>query len=454
MRKLIIIFFAAIVSYQASAQGFLSFYQLRDLVPQTSNFQPTFIPDNSFTLGLPTNLGLTVQGDVKLEELLYKAPGSRDFSINFDILNGVALERNHISSQLDLNALHLGFKTKKGGFSVFANLRANIDFVYNKDLIEFLANGNSNRIGETLDFTGSTVRIDVLQEVGFGYARKFLNDKLVVGARVKIVNGLYHASIKEDAGLRLTTNANDYSWQVQVQNGTVNTAGFDFLTNSDDYESSDMLSYMLSNENQTVAFDFGARFKPLNWLEIEAAINDIGKIDWTEQVRNYNTEDTEFTFTGIDLRNQESTDQAIQDSIANKFTSNETQNAFTTNIAKRMYFSASAYLTPNDRFSLLYFKRDALSNMSADYAVAFNHRFNKFVVGVVGSIRGENKDFNFGANLATNFGPIQMYLAMDNALVTNKPEQYSKADFRFGLNLMFGYKKWIKKSDIVDLDDL
>lgn len=454
MRKQIIILLAIVVSYQVNAQGFLSFYQLRDIVPQTSNFQPAFIPDNSFTLGLPTNVGLTVQGDVKLEELLYKAPGQNDLSINFDVLNGVALEKNHIDAQVDLNLLHLGFKTKQGGFSIFANVKANVDFVYNKDLIEFLANGNSNSIGSTLDFTGSTIRMDAFQEVGFGYARRFLDDKLVVGARIKLVNGMYHISIKEDAGLRLTTSANDFSWQVQVQNGIVNTAGLDFFTNSDDYESSDMISYMMNNKNSSLAFDIGARYKPFPWLEVEAAVNDIGKINWTEQVRNYNTADTDFTFSGIQLRGENmDTEQAIQDSIANKFTSNETQNAFSTTIAKRIYLSASYYLTPNDRFSVLYFKRNALSDMQANYAFAYNHRFNKFVIGILGSLRGEN-EFNFGANLGTNIGPVQFYLAMDNALVMNRPEQYSKADFRFGLNLLFGYKKWLKKSDIVDLDDL
>ncbi len=454
MKKLILTLTICFVSAVASAQGFMSFYQLRDIVPQTSNFQPAFIPDNSFTLGLPTNVGLTIQGDVKLEELLYKEPGQNNFTVNFDVLNGVALERNHLNVEADVNLLHLGFKTKKGGFSIFANIRSNIDFVYNKDLVEFLANGNSNRIGGTLDFSGSTMRMDAYHEIGFGYARKFLGDKLIVGARVKLVTGMYHASVQEDASFRLTTDANDYSWQIQVENGTVNTAGLDYFTNSDDYSSSDMTSFMLSNDNQTIAFDIGARFKPLRWLEVEAAVNDIGKIDWTEQVRNYNTEDTEFTFTGINLRNQDDTEQAIQDSIANKFTSNETQNPFSTTMARRMYLSASLYATPNDRFSLLYFKRNALDQMPANYAVSYNHRFEKFVVGILGSYRSENSEMNIGANLGTNIGPVQLYLAMDNMLVTNRPEQYSKADFRFGLNLMFGYKKWLKKPDIVDLDEL
>ncbi|MEC7754715.1 MAG: DUF5723 family protein [Bacteroidota bacterium] len=454
MKKLTLTLIALLVAVQVSAQGFLSFYQLRDIVPQSSNFQPAFIPNNSFTFGLPANLGVTVQGDLRLEELLYKAPGQSDFTVNFDVMNGVALTTNHVNVQTDINLMHLAFKTKQGGFSVFANIRANVDLIYNKDLIEFLANGNSTRIGGTLDFSGSRARIDGYHEVGIGYARRFLDDKLTVGGRIKMVTGMFHGSIQENATLTLTTDETDYSWHVEVQNGTVNTAGFDMFGDSDDYSDSERMQYLMSNGNQTVAFDFGVRYQPLKWLEVEAAVNDIGKIKWTEQSKNYNTEDASFTFSGIDLRNMEDPEQAIQDSIVNKFTSNETKEPFETTMAKRVYLTASAYLTPNDRFSITYFKRDALSGMRPNYAVSFNHKFDKFVVGILGSYRGANNEYNFGANLGTNIGPVQLYLAMDNALVTNRPEQYSKADIRFGLNLMFGYKKWIKKSEIVDLDKL
>lgn len=454
MRKTTLIILAILASLQLSAQGFLSFYQLRDIVPQSSNFQPAFIPDNTLTIGLPTNLGVTLQGDVTLQQLLSKAPGSNDFTLNFNVLNAAANELNRINLQADVNLLHLDLKTKVGAFSLFANLRSNFDFVYNKDMIEFLANGNGNSIGGTLDFTGSTIRMDAFQEIGIGYARKFLDDKLTVGLRLKLVTGMYHASIQEDAGLQLTTNADDFNWQIAVQNGTVNTAGLDYFFNSDDYESSEMTSYMLSNGNQTLALDFGFRYRPIEKVEIEAAFNDIGKIEWTEQARNYNTGDTEFTFSGIALRGVDDQEQAIQDSLTNKFTSNETQETFSTTMARRMYLAGSFFLTANDRFSITYFLRNALSNSPGNVAVSYNHRFKKFVVGVLGSSRGANNDINFGANLGTNIGPVQMYLALDNALVLNRPEQYSKADVRFGLNLMLGYKKWLKAPKIVDLDKL
>ena len=143
---------------------------------QAMNHSPLALPQYYLE-----NAGLTIQGDVTLQELLYKSPGSNDFTIDFDVLNAAASELNQINFQTDVNLFHLGIKTKVGGFSLFANVRSNIDFVYNKDMIEFLANGNSNSLGATLDFTGSShssVRdfgnIDLSGNSGNGHQYVFL----------------------------------------------------------------------------------------------------------------------------------------------------------------------------------------------------------------------------------------------------------------------------------------
>ena len=149
---------------------------------------------------------------------------------------------------------------------------------------------------------------------------------------------------------------------------------------------------------------WGAKFKPLKWLEIEASVNDIGSINWKEQVRNYNTADTVATFSGLNLDGLQEAGDAFQDSLGGKFNSNETREAFTTNLPTRVYLTASAYLTERDRFSLTYFQSSALDNLPANYALAFNHRFDKFVIGVLGTFRRSNNETNIGANLGTNIG--------------------------------------------------
>ncbi|WP_141719800.1 DUF5723 family protein [Roseivirga misakiensis] len=455
MKKLAIITLFLISALNVNAQGYLSFYQLRDIVPQTAGLQPAFIPNNSITVSMPAlNNGVMLQGDLKLQELLSRPDGQSELTLDFDLMNSVAQDLNYLNLDVTSNLFHVGVKTKKGGYSFFANARATMDFVYSKDFIDFVANGNGNKIGQTIDFSETRLRIEAYHEIGVGYARKFLGERLTVGARAKLVTGIFHGSLKDGASASLTTQANDFSWQIAVQNGTANTAGLDFLFNSDDYESNALTDYITANDNQTIAFDFGAKFKALKWLEVEASITDLGSINWKEQVRNYNTADTVATFSGVQLEGLEDSGEVFKDSLENNFRSNETRLGFKTNLPTRMYLTASAYLTPNDRFSLTYFHNNALDNFPANYALAYNHKFDKFVVGLLGTYRGSNNEMNIGANLGTNIGPVQLYLAMDNVLVTNGPEQYSKADFRFGLNLMFGYKKWIKKDSVADLDAL
>ena len=444
----------SLISATAFSQGYLSFYQLRDIVPQTQNLQPAFVPDNSFTISLVPSVGVNVQGDWTLEEILSRPNGQFELTVDFDLLNAATEESNFLSLDATVNLMHIGLRTKIGYFSLFSNIKTNFDFQYSKDLIDFLANGNGNFIGETIDFSGNRIKFESFQEVGIGYANKFLNDKLTVGARMKLVTGLFHASIQDGASATLATDATDFDWTVQLQNATVNTAGLDYLFNSDDYEDSDVISYMLSNENSTVAFDIGAKYRVLDWLEVEGAINDIGTIDWKEQARNYNSYDTTAIFSGVELRDIENSDQVFEDSLTSKFRSDETRRAFSSALPTRVFLTASAFLTPNDRFSLTYFKRNALEGMPANYALSYSHRFEKFVIGLVGLYRGANNEMNFGANVGTNFGPVQLFAATDNFLILNRPETYSKADFRIGLNLMFGYKKWKEKEDVVDLDRL
>ena len=456
MKKLILTFVLALGAvFSLKGQSYFAFYELRDVVHQTQTLQPAFVPNNSLTVSLPAlNFGTSFQADFKLEELFYRPPGEADFSINFDVLRAAAQEDNHLDTDITNNLLHVGFKTKAGGFSFFVNARTIVNMVYGEDFMEFLANGNGNRIGGTLDFTGTSLKLNGITEYGVGHTRKFFDGKLVVGARVKLLNGIFHGSIADDFSGTLTTDTDTYAWSITTRNGTINTAGIDYLTDNNSPGDKSLDAYAINNKNSGVGFDIGAKYQVLDWLRVEAAWNDIGKINWKEEVRNYNTADGTVEFNGVNLRGLEDFESVVQDSLLNQFNSNETEESFTSEIGSRLYFTATANVTPKNRFSLTYFKSNALENIPANYALSFNHKIEKFVFALVGSYRGANHEMNLGASIASDIGPVQLYMALDNALMINRPEQYSKADFRFGINLMFGYKKWKKTPDIVDLDKL
>lgn len=453
MKKLSILFVLVVSSFGLKGQSYFAFYELRDLVQQTQYMQPAFVPNNSVSVSIPAlNFGTSVQADFRLDQLLSKNDIGQ-FVVDFDVLRESAQNANFTNFDLTANLLTINIKTSQGAFSLFANSRATFDLAYGEPLLEFLANGNTNAIGSNIDLSDTQFTMNGLNEYGIGYANRFLNDRLTIGARVKLVQGIVHGSLGDDFQGSIHTNADDYLWTISVQNGQVNTAGFDYLFNGGDYGANDFTNYVMSNQNRTVAFDLGAKFKVLPFLELEGSVNDIGKIKWSEQVRNYQTADTTFTYSGFDLANVGDAENVLQDSLGSKFNSNETQVGFETKLGTRYYMTVSGYITPNDRVSLTYFKNASFSEMPGNYALSFNHRFDNFVVGAVGSYRRAHNEINFGASLASNIGPIQLYVALDNILLMNRPERYSKADFRFGFNLMFGYKKW-RKDKIVDLDNL
>lgn len=447
MRKCLFVIGFLSFSFGLQAQAYFSFYQLRELLPQAQSLQPAYIPENTLTIGLPMNGGALIQGDFKLQDLLTTPPGTRGFTIDFDVLNEVKQASNNLNLDVTANLFHIGFKTKLGAFSTFLNARAHSDLIYGEDLMEFFANGNANRLGETLDFSPTRFKGDVFHEVGIGYANEYLDGRLVVGARVKMLTGLYHSSIDDDLVAQLTTDAENFNWEMNLANATLRTSGLS--------DNEDINLTPFGTNNFGLAFDLGARFKVLPWLELEASVSDMGSIKWSDQVRTHVVPDTAFIYSGIDLRGGlTSTDAIFQDSLLSKFNASENQDAFTSPLAMRTYLTASFFVNPNNRFSITYFKSNNLEKIPANYALSYTYKLDEFLVGINGSYRGANNEVNAGASILTNLGPIQIYMATDNLFVMNRPERFSKADLRFGMNIMLGYKRWIKSDGIVDLDGL
>lgn len=447
MRKYLLVLSFIPFSLALSAQAYFSFYQLRDLLPQAQSLQPAYVPDNTLTIGMPMNGGALMQGDFKLQDLLTTPAGTRGFTIDFNVLNEVKQASNNLNVDVIGNVFHLGLKTKAGAFSAFWNTRAQADLIYGEDILEFLANGNANRLGETLDFSSTRFKGDVFHEMGVGFSRSFLDQKLVVGSRVKLLSGLYHASLDSDLVAQLTTDAENFNWEMNLANATLRTSG---VTETEQFSISPF-----GTNNQGIAFDFGARYRVLPWLELEASVSDIGSIKWKDDIKTHVVPDTAFIFSGIDLRGGlTSTDAIFKDSLVNRFNASENEEVFSNQLAMRTYLTASFFINPNNRFSLTYFKSSNLKQIPANYALSYTYRVDKFLVGINGSYRGAINEVNVGASLLTNLGPIQIYMATDNLFVMNRPERFSKADLRLGLNIMLGYKKWIQSDGIIDLDRL
>lgn len=422
------------------AQGNLSFYQLRDLVPQTQSLTPTNMPENGFTFSIPAlNSSLQATTDFPIQNLIVQR-GNGNLAFDFDSLLSVSEDNNTLGTDLTTNLFHLQLTRGKGSFTVFSNLRAEASLNYTSDLVNLLANGNGQSLGETI-LLEERIDLTTYNEIGVGYARSFLDDKLVIGVRAKYLNGQFYAGTGDNGSLGIYTDPSNYNITLTSNDISIQTAGTDILLNSEDYESSALTNYVTWTDNTGFAADIGATFK-FNNFTFEASVTDIGSITWREQVINYVLPNETTTLAGVDLDNSEDPTTEIQDQIDDFFETQETYEEFTTTLNMKTYVSASYTMNDAHRFGLTMYNNNIYGEFTPSYAVAYNWFLGKkTTVGALTSFGGQIEEPRFGANIATNLGFLQFYAATDNFLNLTKPEEGRGADIRFGINIMLGYNR-------------
>ncbi len=446
MQKKIIIAFllVAIAIYNVKAQEYFSFYQLRDYVPQTQSISPTYIPQNTFTIAIPgSNLGVSLQNGFRIKDLLVENINSGTLEINLDNLLLNVDNTNHLKLNFTAHLFYIGLRKGKNAFSMFINAKTDANIKFSKSFFDFLANGNSMQIGKVINLRDNQFSATAYHELGFGYVRTFLNDKLKVGFNLRVLRGIFHGSTQSNAELTLLTKADTYDWEMTAKNATVNTAGFDLVTNEEKHPNNTLVSYVMGNKNKGFAFDIAASYQLSKKLIIEFSINDIGSITWKENVINYNIEDGGGTFNGLDLKDIDDVEHALEDDLRTIFTTNETQKSFTTTLGVKSYLSASYQLNEKNRFSLASFNNYIFGEFDPTFALAYNRTLKKITFGVLTSFGGDKKTTSIGGNLTVSLGPLQIYSATDN--IIGKIEDAYSTDLRFGINLKMGYNKWKKK---------
>lgn len=433
--------------FNAKAQDYFSFYQLKDYVLQTQSISPTYMPQNTLTIAVPgSNLGVNFQNGFRIKDLLVENTSSGKLEIDLKNLLLNVNDVNHLKFNVTGHLFYMGLRKGKNAFSAFINAKTNANIQLTKPFFNFLANGNSSQIGKLIDLSRNKFNVTAYREIGFGYVRTFLDDKLKLGVNLKFLGGIFHGSTQNNAELTLLTKADTYDWDMTARNATVNTAGIDLFTNEEDYPDNELTSYILGNKNKGLAFDIGASYQLNKKFIIEFSVNDIGRIKWKEHVINYNIEDGEGTFTGLDLKDIDDVEQTFKDELNTIFATNETQKSFKTNLGVKSYLSASYLLNEKNRFSFTSFNNYYFDAFKPSFALAYNRTLKKITFGMITSFGGGKKTANIGGNFAVALGPLQIYAATDNIL--GKIEGAYSADFRFGMNLKLGYKK--DKSETIE----
>lgn len=445
-----ILFFLLVFDAAGQMEGTLHYM---NTLPQVVNNNPAFVPRYKYAVGLPisslyegyTNSGFSYNDLVTRQDGQVKA--------NFTGLLNTLPKNTFITAAAGADLFRLGLKINPKIY-----LSANVTGkgygrgLLPKDMVSLVVNGNAAYVNSTANVSPKLDGLSYLETaVGAAYQ---VNPKLTVGGKLKILKGVTN----------ITTEVSDVSIAVDENYGitasagiNVKTSGINSLTNGDYQISNEIKNYM---KNGGLAVDLGATYRLLNKLTLNASIIDLGSIRWKTNLYQYTLDKATatYTFSGIDadqLVNGNANEymDAQMDSIKNKFDLQEGPgSAYRTMLPAKFYLGGNYEIMKNLNVGTVFFAESFRGRFSPGWTTSVNKNFGKFVSGTL-SYTMSNRSFNnFGAGLALNFAPVQLYIVGDNllkipsSLIVNKNlnEYINNAqviNIRFGLNFVWGLDK-------------
>ena len=241
----------------------------------------------------------------------------------------------YINTDLTIGLLNMGFRIKDDGFlTIGFNERIEVGMTAPKTMFQFLLNGgvdvsNPNKTS-TVNLGGIGLGVTAYTEISGGYSHR-LDDQWTIGGKLKLLLGQAYVGVKTK-----TMNVDVDVEQLHLQGrmdldiaGPINFAalpspeGKGVMAYIDEVKNSGIqtdklfdvnnIGKMLTPAGAGAAIDFGFTYKPIENLQITAALNDLGFIYWYNGQHVNCTMDT--TFNGVGEFNLG--DPAFQDENGN-----------------------------------------------------------------------------------------------------------------------------------------
>ena len=295
--------------------------------PMRSQFNPALMPVSSGYI-IFTPLGYTSMwagnNALSLSDMVYTKNGQTITALNQGETDKF-LKKFHrntlMSADLTTTILGFGARTKKGGYfhgGIFLRMDAGLNIPKKLTSAMIMPDGIGLDL-TNLNMSGLNFGMQGYTEIMGGYTRP-LNDQWTIGGKLKILVGLFQANVNVNK-LTITPDQNDPTAPARLNMaGDIRFAvpgiidpttilpapGEGMFENIGDRVNnmlpSDMssipVSQMIKPAGIGAAIDFGFTWKPIKYLQVSAAINDLGFIYWSNGVRGTVKGDMEFDGIG------------------------------------------------------------------------------------------------------------------------------------------------------------
>jgi len=296
----------------AMAQGLHSAYFTSDYAFRHT-MNPAFGNEQSY-VSIPAlgNVSVSTMGNFGYQDIIFDNPrygnGSDKKLTTFlhpdisagDALGGLSTGNNRLFGDVSMAILSAGFKAFGGYNTIEVNAKAQFGTSIPYDFFSFAKNvGN-----KTYDIGDMNAFAQSYAEIALGHSRK-INDKLRVGAKLKVLLGLGRADVKF-ADMKADLSSTD-KWTVSgTANVDVAMKGFSFVSKQEEYNSRqgtyqrvDDLDFDFSGLNGFgLAVDLGAVYQLDQDWRFSASLLDLGFISWSDNSHAENASPS-FEFDGF-----------------------------------------------------------------------------------------------------------------------------------------------------------
>lgn len=365
-----------------------------------------------------------------------------------------------VNQQLEI--VSFGWKPVFKDYYFSAGIYQELDAIvyFPKDLAVLAYEGNAGYINAPFKFNDISVAGEALTVYHFGISKP-INEKLRLGARLKLYSSIFNVNSTDNKGQFITRTTPDgpnfYSHEVENASVIANTSGILSLSEGN---GSPIASAVLSG-NLGLGLDIGGTYRVNDRWTATASVLDFGAVFHTKDLRNYEFSG-DYTLEGIEFQFPAILDgtvttpywQNLEDEIDDQLPfQDELERNYTTwrplklNASINYGFGTNLYgecdctnggenkYASNLGVQLYAIKRPQAPQTAI--TVYYDRRWTDYLRTKVTYTTDAFSKRNIGLLLSTNINKFNVYLAADNLLDYPNLAKAYNASLQFGFQLTF-----------------
>lgn len=435
MKKIYLFITIVLLNLSVFAQDGITQHFMR-LNPYSTYYNPsTFLPYNAY-IGFPvvSNVNVALTNTGLHYDNLFKANAEgkvTTITVN-KLLDKMPKNGGMVNSNVSLNVIDFGFRTKPIFFSFSYRIRMDEYFSYSKDVFGLIGQGNMAYVGEDHPAKlNCSTTINAYQEFSLGMQVE-ITPHVYIGVRPKLLFGILNASTK-NAQATIYTDPDDYTMKMRYATdaylSSVIPMGLD--GNGKFYVSTDNLLKNISSsfKNVGAAIDLGATFRLGERWGVAASVLDLGFICWKTNATHYvgtidsigtRYNDGSVVFNGLTTeeigRIQDSPSEFGNEILGYFPTKSSGLDHYTRMLTTRFIVEGYCNVGEHHRFTALFQGRCAGKQFLPSFTLAWNGNFLRIFDLCVNYTIAKNSYANLGLGVGFNLGVFHIYAATDNVL--------------------------------------